>query len=326
MVKESVRKCSHCGHNGHNSRTCNGNGKGCLKLFGVTILTQKEDESIRKSKSTGNLIACIGEHSVLDVGYLSDGLIHSKRANDAHERKKGVPWTEDEHRAFLAGLEKLGKGDWRGVSRIYVPSRTPTQVASHAQKYFIRMSTADKKKRRSSLFDMSFNEPQIYHSPSQEPLDKTAEISPQADKLPAANLNNIGDTEGQVSASTSALVASPLEAPPVLPLAASYGVPDFRQMPYMPMVGVSGNVQNFPGGTLYPTMSLVPMVNFPNHHGYFYVPKSYGNFATCGPYMAQPSSGLLAQPLTHGLLSQAGSAETSSMVNKDGLDMHVGVN
>ncbi|MCH83815.1 transcription factor MYB1R1, partial [Trifolium medium] len=83
------------------------------------------------------------------IGYLSDGLIVRTQ-----ERKKGVPWTEEEHRKFLVGLEKLGKGDWRGISRNYVTTRTPTQVASHAQKYFIRLATLNKKKRRSSLFDM----------------------------------------------------------------------------------------------------------------------------------------------------------------------------
>ncbi|KAH9623414.1 hypothetical protein KSS87_002760 [Heliosperma pusillum] len=66
----------------------------------------------------------------------------------------GKPWTEEEHRLFLIGLQKLGKGDWRGIARSYVISRTPTQVASHAQKYFIRQSNATRRKRRSSLFDM----------------------------------------------------------------------------------------------------------------------------------------------------------------------------
>ena len=44
------------------------------------------------------------------------------------ERRKGIPWTEDEHRLFLLGLQKYGKGDWRSISRNFVISRTPTQA------------------------------------------------------------------------------------------------------------------------------------------------------------------------------------------------------
>lgn len=71
------------------------------------------------------------------------------------ERKKGVPWTEEEHRQFLMGLKKYGKGDWRNISRNFVMTRTPTQVASHAQKYFIRQVTGGKDKRRSSIHDIT---------------------------------------------------------------------------------------------------------------------------------------------------------------------------
>ncbi|MCO5603859.1 hypothetical protein L7F22_058013 [Adiantum nelumboides] len=98
----------------------------------------------------GNSVA----HIETQPGYASDGLMQ-RSSMSSRERRKGVPWTEEEHRLFLAGLQKLGKGDWRGISRNFVTSRTPTQVASHAQKYFLRQSNLNKRKRRSSLFDIN---------------------------------------------------------------------------------------------------------------------------------------------------------------------------
>eukprot|EP00191_Tetraselmis_sp_GSL018_P019709 CAMPEP_0177591496 /NCGR_PEP_ID=MMETSP0419_2-20121207/8029_1 /TAXON_ID=582737 /ORGANISM="Tetraselmis sp., Strain GSL018" /LENGTH=347 /DNA_ID=CAMNT_0019082243 /DNA_START=109 /DNA_END=1152 /DNA_ORIENTATION=- len=67
--------------------------------------------------------------------------------------RKGQPWSEAEHLAFLAGLKKLGKGNWRGISRYYVQSRTPTQVASHAQKHFMRLNGVTKRKSRFSVLE-----------------------------------------------------------------------------------------------------------------------------------------------------------------------------
>ena len=57
----------------------------------------------------------------------------------AMARKIAVPWTKDEHDAFLKGMEHFGRGRWTDVSRHFVPTRTPTQVASHAQKHFMRI-------------------------------------------------------------------------------------------------------------------------------------------------------------------------------------------
>ena len=56
---------------------------------------------------------------------------------------------------FLLGLKKYGKGDWRNISRNFVITRTPTQVASHAQKFFIRQLSGGKDKRRASIHDIT---------------------------------------------------------------------------------------------------------------------------------------------------------------------------
>ncbi|XVF47061.1 hypothetical protein PTKIN_Ptkin03bG0078800 [Pterospermum kingtungense] len=72
-----------------------------------------------------------------------------------NERKKGTPWTEEEHKLFLIGLDKYGKGDWRSISRNVVVTRTPTQVASHAQKYFLRQNSGKKERKRSSIHDIT---------------------------------------------------------------------------------------------------------------------------------------------------------------------------
>ncbi|KAL5194034.1 Transcription factor DIVARICATA [Glycine soja] len=84
-----------------------------------------------------------------------------------HERKKGVPRTEDEHKTggwslklidlefelpfdvpcilFLLGLKKYGKGDWTNICCNF--------VGSHAQKYFIRQLSGGKDKSRASIHD-----------------------------------------------------------------------------------------------------------------------------------------------------------------------------
>ncbi|KAK3006904.1 hypothetical protein RJ639_015609 [Escallonia herrerae] len=177
------RCCSQCGSNGHNSRTCpaagatvtddssspapaaaaGGGGGTCgsreIMLFGVRVKV----DPMRKSVSMNNLSQYEQPHASSSAdpppsaaaGYASADDAAPHQSAGVRERKRGVPWTEEEHKLFLLGLQKVGKGDWRGISRNYVKTRTPTQVASHAQKYFLRRSNLNRRRRRSSLFDIT---------------------------------------------------------------------------------------------------------------------------------------------------------------------------
>ncbi|KAM7491951.1 hypothetical protein LguiA_034872 [Lonicera macranthoides] len=101
------------------------------------------------------------------------------RSSD-HERKKGVPWTEDEHRRFLMGLQKHGKGDWRNISRNFVITKTPTQVASHAQKYYARLKSEGKEKRRPSIHDIrTVHLTTSDNKNKSPPFDKPMTLTPQ---------------------------------------------------------------------------------------------------------------------------------------------------
>jgi len=57
-------------------------------------------------------------------------------------------WTEDEHKRFVAAIRKFGPKDVKAISKA-VRTRTPVQVRTHAQKYFLKIAR-DRKKQEVS--------------------------------------------------------------------------------------------------------------------------------------------------------------------------------
>ncbi|XP_074274133.1 transcription factor SRM1 [Silene latifolia] len=160
---------------------------------------------------------------------------HGGKASKAdQERRKGIAWTEDEHRLFLLGLEKYGKGDWRSISRNFVVTRTPTQVASHAQKYFVRLNSMNKERRRSSIHDItSVNGADL--STSQGPITGqtntalSAPSSAKSNKQASSNAPGVGiysaPTIGQPMSRPAIGTPVHLSAPPHMVYGARVPVP-----------------------------------------------------------------------------------------------------
>ena len=65
-----------------------------------------------------------------------------QKATDAvaPTQSKRMRWTDEEHQLFLEGIKKFGKGAAanRQISEEFVTTKTPSQVASHAQKYYLK--------------------------------------------------------------------------------------------------------------------------------------------------------------------------------------------
>ncbi|CAJ2637231.1 unnamed protein product [Trifolium pratense] len=149
------RTCSHCGHTsrecskcGHNSQTSNDGGEHSIMLFGVkiTIATNNNNNLSQHQQTTAQVSISTDASTVSDNVHASTGSSKYKRS----------AWTDEEHKLFLKGLKHIGKGNWKEISRRYVKTRTPTQVASHAQKHCLRHSNQNRRRyRKPSVFDLT---------------------------------------------------------------------------------------------------------------------------------------------------------------------------
>nr|KYP35668.1 Myb-like protein J [Cajanus cajan] len=58
-------------------------------------------------------------------------------------------------RLFLLGLKRFGKGKWKDIAQKVLLTKTKTQIASHAQKFFLHKSSM---KKRTSIHDLTLND------------------------------------------------------------------------------------------------------------------------------------------------------------------------
>uniref|UniRef100_A0A803LNP5 HTH myb-type domain-containing protein n=1 Tax=Chenopodium quinoa TaxID=63459 RepID=A0A803LNP5_CHEQI len=97
-------------------------------------------------------------------------------------------------RSFLEGLDMFGKGEWKNIAEIYVPTKTASQVASHGQKYYRRLKCRTPvEKRRASIHDIRIVNSSIVETyPRQPTRHSVIERIPQSDR-PKNNNNRKRD-------------------------------------------------------------------------------------------------------------------------------------
>lgn len=96
---------------------------------------------------------------------------------------------------FLAGLDVHGRGAWTSISKNFVQTRTPSQVASHAQKYFSWLGKSKNKEKitnetgsRSSAIDIT-----TISGAMKPPAGDPSMQNVVGNELPLAIINNIAN-------------------------------------------------------------------------------------------------------------------------------------
>ncbi|XP_055801193.1 transcription factor MYB1R1-like [Solanum dulcamara] len=121
-------------------RICSEDAQKCTSE--VEEIEKTRDVSSSRTKEIG---CSSNNNELFDVEMYTE--IHDDNGDSVvlGSTKKEGDWTNDEHKAFLIGLERLGKPNWTGIAKEFVPSRTNIQVYNHAQKYFARLEANNNK-------------------------------------------------------------------------------------------------------------------------------------------------------------------------------------
>nr|QSD99806.1 MYB family transcription factor [Melilotus albus] len=167
-----------------------------IKLFGKYIVvnerTSMQDPFEEQQEKPNNDVIDSGRAVAIlntsDANLIQAESLPEESHAPSRVQRKTMHWTEDEHKLFLKGLKKYGKGRWKDISKEFVVTKTPIQIATHAQKYFIHLNATEKeKKRRRSIHDTSVEEqdeiPSI-EKQSEIPHLVTAPIEDQQNEIP----------------------------------------------------------------------------------------------------------------------------------------------
>ncbi|KAK2653357.1 hypothetical protein Ddye_013213 [Dipteronia dyeriana] len=274
MVKEAAaRKCSHCGHHGHNARIC-------IALKNNFIIDVNMDPPVEDQQPIRWSIG---------MDNLQSNVVHAD----------GVAWTEDEHQSFLTGLKMLGKGNWKGISKNYVTTRTPTQVASHAQKYFIRRASIDKKNQRASVFYTPHEEESL--PTSQDPFPVNTAANADGSDRPQNRFPH-------------------LCMDPIFPMAANPNIiPSYREVTYM--YGPYCYGQSFPVTSNMQNLSYTQAMNMNYQRpASVYIPGDIGNMSACANITPHPSGIPPPQSLSRGAFQSSNTNSTE----RDFLELTIG--
>ncbi|KAF8725839.1 hypothetical protein HU200_020400 [Digitaria exilis] len=187
----------------------------------VEMMQAKPNDDNQPMKATSDLVndnfglhvedPAIEDSMDVSLGYLMNDTESMRMVEKAPRRQvAAIPrekrqnkdrtfWTMQEHRNFLRGLEVYGRGSWKNISRSFVTTKTPVQISSHAQKYFLRLGCPTGKQRYSindvSLHDFEPWRPQN-HSSGWEALSFSSSSNNPT--------NNYGSRASQESSSQAA--------------------------------------------------------------------------------------------------------------------------
>jgi SHAQKYF class myb-like DNA-binding protein len=112
--------------------------------------TPQQPSKVAKPLIIGLLFESLVSHILIED--TTEQLANNNNKNVANKTKR-KGWSREEHIRFLIGLYLFGRGNWKTISKI-IDGKSPKQVQSHAQKYFLRQQQHIRTKR--SIHDFCF--------------------------------------------------------------------------------------------------------------------------------------------------------------------------